>query len=303
MLVLSGWLRQNCMKVFHYVAEELKNESLFDNEMETSLQVGAVYNDFDTSPISSLLPYEETESFSFSQPSKSDPIAEEEISSLEGAVDNAVLEADRNSGLLYEHLQWDSPYFDNTSENCNEEYCKKVFNLATNHEGCWSSITISPEALKMFERRHRMQWGSSDSVYDAWLLRNGWQRPWFDMHLFSCLFPNYEEQLITDESDIEGEDKTLEGGDENQRNEDSESESTPVKQPRKKLRLTLPRIRYDTEDDSDVHVEGEDSETKTNFQVEDSKESIIKFKIVNSISDIIVISDDDDDDGSETEQK
>jgi len=102
-----------------------------------------------------LLTQEETESFSFSQPTgiSSRPINENENEAIESALDNAVMEADKHEGVLYEHLQWDSPYFDNASEACDSEYCKKVHALATNHENAWSDIKISPQAVSMFQRR------------------------------------------------------------------------------------------------------------------------------------------------------
>jgi len=103
------------------------------------------------------------------------------------------MEADKAEGVLYEHLQWDSPEFDNKSEYCDEEYCRKVYNLAKNVGGAWSKIDITKSALSMFERRQRMEWAAPDTVYDAWLVRKGCERAWFDTHLFSVLFPDYED--------------------------------------------------------------------------------------------------------------
>ena len=106
------------MKVFHYLAVELGNESLFDNEIEHDLTNGAVYNDFDSSPMDNLLSYKEIQSFSFSQSSTfhSSPIREEQSESLESAVDNAVIDADENTGVLYNDLHWDSEFFDNSEQ-------------------------------------------------------------------------------------------------------------------------------------------------------------------------------------------
>ena len=277
------------MKVFHYVAEELKNEPLFDNQMENSLNFGAVYNDFDSSPITNLLPFDETESFSFSQPQTKEVSFENVSSAVESAVDNAVMEADRTSGLLYEHLQWDSPYFDNASEDCDEDYCRKVFNLATNYEGAWSSITLSEQAIMMFERRERTAWASSDTVYDAWLLRKGCQRSWFDMHLFCSLFPNYEEGMITDDS-VHDEEIQRVNHDDSSSISSNESESTPVKAPAvKRMRLSLPRI-IETDDEEETSS-NEEEVTAENHEKEDSKESIVKFEILKPINQVIVISD------------
>lgn len=190
------------MLVFHFLANFLKDESLFDNDVEESLSTGAVYNDFDSCPMDTLLTQEETESFSFSQPTgiSSRPINENENEAIESALDNAVMEADKHEGVLYEHLQWDSPYFDNASEACDSEYCKKVHALATNHENAWSDIKISPQAVSMFQRRLRTSWSAPDTVFDAWLLRRGGERSWFDSHLFSVLFPDFECDNFDEES-------------------------------------------------------------------------------------------------------
>ena len=67
---------------------------------------------------------------------------------------------------------------------CNWAYCKKVYKLIKNIDGCWDEISLSREARLMFQRRHRMEWDQPDSVYDAWLLRRGLERPWFDNHMF-----------------------------------------------------------------------------------------------------------------------
>ena len=181
------------MKVIHYLAEVLKDTPLFDNDMEEELEDGAVYNDFDCAPMDTLMEPEETENFSFSQfsPLKTST----PISSIEEAVDSAVMDADRTQGVLYDQLQWESPHFDNESETCDDGYCTKVFNLVTNFEGAWDEIVISENAEKMFHRRLRMKWSLPDSVFDAWLLRKGWKRGWFDIHNFSLLFPDYEDRI------------------------------------------------------------------------------------------------------------
>lgn len=181
------------MQVFHYLAHELRDEAIFDNALEDILDTGAIYNDFDATPIDALLSVEETASFSLSQPSAiSSPIAEHRVQSIQVALDNAVMEEDRSVGVLYEHLCFESEYFDNESEECNEEYCTKVHVLAKNENGEWDSLNVSTEAISMFQRRQRTNWSAPDTVYDAWLLRNGFERAWFNTHLFNVLFPEFD---------------------------------------------------------------------------------------------------------------
>jgi len=73
------------MLVFHFLANFLKNESLFDNDVEESLSTGAVYSDFDSCPMDTLFTQEETESLSFSQPTgiSSRPINENENEAID----------------------------------------------------------------------------------------------------------------------------------------------------------------------------------------------------------------------------
>ena len=184
------------MEVFHYVAHQLLGEPLFDRDVEAEEHVGAVYNDFDASPMSLLLTPDECAQFSFSQPSKQKSSPSKTSTAIEEALDHAVIDADNAQGLFYEHLVWETPLFDNASEKCDEAYLEKVFKLITDVDGCWSDdVVITEQAAEMFRRRFRTQWEASDSVYDAWLLIRGWERPWFDRHLFDILYPGVVDDL------------------------------------------------------------------------------------------------------------
>ena len=55
------WLRSNCMEVFHYCAERLKDIPLFTTckdedvfQQERKEKMGSIYNDFDFNPASSV---------------------------------------------------------------------------------------------------------------------------------------------------------------------------------------------------------------------------------------------------------
>ena len=183
------------MEVFHYLAEELKGQPIFDNVTEKDSEHGAVYNDFDGSPLKLLLSHEECAEFSLSQPHNKNTSPVKNPEAIEKALDSVVMEADKSEGLLYEHLVWESSLFDNYSEECDVAYMEKVYKLVTNSEGCWSEITISPQAEKMFERRARTGWSSPDSVFDTWILLRGWERPWFDNHQFEQNYPDYRDAI------------------------------------------------------------------------------------------------------------
>ena len=47
------WLRLNCMEIFHYLANQLKGTSIFENDhrkIDKNKESGAVFNDFDFQP-------------------------------------------------------------------------------------------------------------------------------------------------------------------------------------------------------------------------------------------------------------
>ena len=123
------------MEVFHYVANQLNNEPLFDNDVEKGKGLGALYNVFDASPMSLLLTNDECAEFSFLQTAKirSTPVKTSVV--IEKATDMAVIDADLAHGLMYEHLVWDSPYFDNEFEKCDAAYVQNVYQLGNQHRG------------------------------------------------------------------------------------------------------------------------------------------------------------------------
>ena len=197
------------MEVFHYVANQLQGEPIFDTPTHsnyghrTAPGTGAIYNDFDFDP--SLLMYtDEVESFSFSQSvTNSQPLnrneeetnnngKEGENSALVQALDHAVLQADKEVGIHYEDLVWESDLFDNHSEKCDAAYVDKVLALAANKDGAWDNLEVTEKAKNMFRRRLRNSWEGADSVYDAWLIRKGCERPWFDYHALYSSHPEFD---------------------------------------------------------------------------------------------------------------
>ena len=261
------------MEVFHFVAHQLKDTPLFDAEIQPTQPTtsGSIYNDFDNST-SSLLYSRGEEWFCYSQvpPSQesnqtSDPIEE--------ALDAAVMTTDAAEGVHYEHLQWESEYFDNYSEKDELEYYQKVYDLATKDE-IWDEINISTEAITMFHRRLRTDWEGPDSVFDAWLIRNELQRSvWFDRHLFDTLFPDF----------VEVKDRPTK----RRRIEDNEAAN---KDDKKRKEATG---NVDNGNKTSGENNNQESEEKDDEENEDSKDKIVLFIQKVPIPDPVIIIDSD----------
>ena len=277
------------MLVFHFLANFLKDEPLFDNEVEESFSTGAVYNDFDSCPMDTLLTQEEAETFCYSQPNINDsnPINENESVSMEEALDNAVMEADKNEGILYEHLQFDTVYFDNSSEECTPEYCAKVHALATNFENAWTDLKLTGQAIRMFERRMRTDWSAPDTVFDAWLLRRGCERSWFDSHQFYLQFPDFECTNMT---------PTASSTPISQHSEDSENDSPPKKRQRQ-VRNQI-SSSSDSKSDSDNWSSSSSCSSgirkKATKKIKAEPSSPKRFRLNVEVSDVLQISDSDE---------
>lgn len=190
-----AWLRKNCMQVFHYLADLLKDTPLFEHELdETSKnETGAVYNDYDNNPMKLLLE-NDNDPFCFSQSSNLGPAKSVSIDTLvkEGK-EHALLEVDQMEGLFYEDLSFDSYCHDINGPVTDRLYLEKVFKIATGDADAWKSLSISNKALEIFKMRMRNEWSGVDSVYDAWLLVNKDRRPAFDYDLFYSIYPNYDD--------------------------------------------------------------------------------------------------------------
>jgi len=182
------------MDVFHYVADQLKDESLFDSPpLQSFNSSGSIYNDFDRSSVDLLetssqllFCYSQTTNFDDNQDSDDDTILQE-------AVDHAIMQEDRNNGV-YNPVVWDTPLFDNFGSVNAIEYMSKVNELATNHD-VWDDLTFTKDCIDMFERRERTNWEGPDTVYDAWLLRKGSERPTFDYFTFHLRHPECDDIL------------------------------------------------------------------------------------------------------------
>ena len=162
-----AWLRKNCMSVFHYVAHQLRDVPLFESEdaYVNSTSSGAIYNDFGHNPLD-LLQGSTAQEFFFSRCSN-DVYLSEGPTVPQAAIDHAILEADKNEGILYDHLTFDSSIFDCSRDINDLEYMRKVYLLATADSEAWKKLSITDEIIHIFTMRLRADWKGTDSVYDA----------------------------------------------------------------------------------------------------------------------------------------
>lgn len=196
-------MRRNCMEIFHFVALMLKDMPLFEHDSQTTskrLDYGAIYNDYDCNPTEMLK--EKDSGFSYVQipnVTVSTPIA-----SIvpQQAIDYAVLEADKHESILYEHCTFDSDLFDCESSKADIPYMSKVFEILTSQ---WTEFRMTNKTLEVFQMRLRNDWQGPDTVYDAWLLTNKYERSWFSYKDFVKRYPGWEayRKRILEQSDTE----------------------------------------------------------------------------------------------------
>ena len=300
-ILILAWLRRNCMKVFHYVANQLLDTPLFESKaIECERQEGAVYNDFDYDTNELL---EREEDFSFGHVTLDDSVPCSSIDNLDrfvpqSAIDHAVLSADRNEEILYNLVTFDTDLFDCESLNADDEYMRKVSELAA---GKLEDVEISCETIEIFHMRERLNWSKADSVFDAWLIQQGISRPWFPVKEFVQKYPMFKADKLQFQSqsdnDAEEVDKSLqqaperrcnvspskEGDDADDTNKDFHyfhSSNETTKRQRKRIGL---RICSDEENQEEEDIAGDNLKQDTRLfptedaiEAEDDKDSIQK---------------------------
>lgn len=187
------------------MADQVKDESLFDSPpLESFSESGSIYNDFDCTR-NDLLDTRSQQLFCFSQTTNflDDVDTSQEDRLVQEAVDHAIMEEGLYANVN-SNLQWDTPLFDNFGDINARDYMAKVYTLATDNE-TWHDLTFTKESLEMFQRRLRTTWEGPDTVYEAWLIRKGFERPCFDYHTFHLRYPNCIE-LIDAQGDDEDDD-------------------------------------------------------------------------------------------------
>jgi len=192
------------MQVFHYLADQLKEEPLFEcSRYELDQSVGAVYNDVDYDPIA-LLHGDDQMPFCFSQTSnvgESNVTYADTSNVIREGVEHAVLEADKNEGIAYEDIVFDSCCFQVEGCSSDESYLEKVYRIISGDEEAWENLKISKKAMKIFRMRFNNNWEGLDTVYDAWLLIKGKSRIAFPNEAFMKRYPNFHD-IISSKSEM-----------------------------------------------------------------------------------------------------
>ena len=113
----------------------------------------------------------------------------------QSAVEHALLEADKEQGV-FDFLSFDSDLYDILSKRPDSSYLEKVYRLATvQNKTEFLRLKINDDVTKIYKMRFNHKWTGPDSVYDAWLLVQGYEREWFPKKKFLRKYPNVMEEI------------------------------------------------------------------------------------------------------------
>ena len=179
------------MQVFHYCAEELKDQDLFsDNDENEDIELdgnnsdeGALYNDFDRDDSVQLMSVDDIATYEFSQDKlKSTVDKTEEYTRLSVVPKKVLDELFLNMDDL-EPKRWWNPHgmFQGYGDPNSAEYHEHTMLIAA---GRWKQMGFSKRDLMRFKLRYENKWSGSDTFYDAWLINEGLRRTEFDYNLF-----------------------------------------------------------------------------------------------------------------------
>lgn len=248
------------MDIFHWVANELKDEPLFSSAaMDPKERIGAVYNDFDNE-----IPFQSDDEaqleFSFTQPEsptvyKSAAIGQEDV-------DTAILSENAV-------INFDIEEFDCYSEYPDRNYREKVYKLLKFHT---RDLKIDEEIDDIYRKRKDSNWQGADTVYDMWLLGQRGTRDWFPIEVFEAEYPDYEEIV----------DKVVEEFEELEKERDDGFINSGVKRPRRKR----PRLISETDEN-----EENTSQQSSGRECSSKEKENYMFEIKNEVNEIVVISD------------
>ena len=164
---ILAWLRINCMDVFHYLADTLKDTPLFEsaNQQFNEARIGAIYNDFDREDVFGDCTSSDGEPLNLTQ--------EEDHTSL-----GTVQLDDLDFAIASRPQTYKTKLADVDSESNSSTYQRKVRKLTDSNLG----KLLTEKVVRVFEARMHMNWTGGDSVYDAWLIQNGHSREWFKLN-------------------------------------------------------------------------------------------------------------------------
>ena len=173
------------MEVIHWLAIKLTDIPLFE-ENQGRLQGRKFYNQFDSNPLDLITNAKQCSFNTSLHEDVSDDDRADETFVPDEALEKALLDSDRQTGILYNDTCFEHPSFDITSATADDSYLQKVFNIITVE---MQQHPLSNRSKKVFEMRYRNNWTSPDTVYDAWLVTEGKSRPWFPLRRFLKKFP------------------------------------------------------------------------------------------------------------------
>ena len=180
---VSAWLRRNCMEVFHWVAMQLKDVSLFSTETENEKSnEGAIYNDFDNeNPFCSD---DDDQQYSFTQP-------ETNATNDGKKAVREKIQSEADERILEEQVTFfDVEDFDCDSETADRSYREKVFSFIKKIKHDTELVILSREDVEIYEKRYINDWQGADSIYDAWLIAQHRERSWFPIEVFEAEHPD-----------------------------------------------------------------------------------------------------------------
>ena len=195
----TKWLRKNCMQVFHYCADELKDQDLFsDNDEDEDMELdgnnsdeGALYNDFDRDDSIQLMSVDEIATYEFSQDKLKSTVDKAEESTRLSVVPKKVLDELFLNMDDLEPKRWWNPHgmFQGYGDPNSAEYHEHTMLIAA---GRWKQMLFSQRDLMRFKLRYENKWSGSDTFCDAWLINEGLRRTEFDYNLFIERYPAWK---------------------------------------------------------------------------------------------------------------
>ncbi|XP_066928609.1 uncharacterized protein [Clytia hemisphaerica] len=178
---VTKWLRTNCMQVFHYCAEVLKETPLFETCDDAYVfapatgapeEEGAVYNDYDGAAHTKLVAlsdfHDEEDELDSSQAAISqiheqiirDPLIDDED------IDYYFLESDEANPA-----RWSKEHNLFSTEKNTTHYRLAINTLTYMSEDDWKKVPIHCDDIKRYLIRKRRKWRGADTFYEAWLIR------------------------------------------------------------------------------------------------------------------------------------
>ena len=79
------------------------------------------------------------------------------------------MEADKHEGVFYEHLAFESKFYDCESTYSDIGYCEKLYNILTMGG---PSIKITEDLINKYKITEKNDWRGMNAIYDAWFIIN-----------------------------------------------------------------------------------------------------------------------------------